>query len=72
MIAITAISFITVLLPSTTVVLVVITLVIAASVVIIVIVAVVELAIIVAGPCDRHCLRGGLGRRVLVSHVGQT
>jgi hypothetical protein len=48
-IAIAAISFITVLLPSTTVVPVVITSVIAASVIIIVIVAVVELAIIIAG-----------------------
>jgi hypothetical protein len=48
-IAIAAISFVTVLLPSTTVVPVVITPVIATSVTIVVIVAVVELAIIVVG-----------------------
>jgi hypothetical protein len=48
-IAIATISFVTVLLPSTTVVPVVITPVIVASVVIVVIVAVVELAIIIAG-----------------------
>jgi hypothetical protein len=48
-IAITVISFVTVLLPSTMVVPVVIMPVIAASVIIVVIVAVVELAIIVAG-----------------------
>jgi hypothetical protein len=48
-IAIAAISFVTVLLPLTTVVPVVITPVIAVSVIIVVIVAVVELAIIVAG-----------------------
>jgi hypothetical protein len=48
-IAIVAISFITVLLPSTTVVPMVIASVIAVSVVIVVIVAVVELEIIVAG-----------------------
>jgi hypothetical protein len=52
-IAIAAISFITVLLPSTMVVPMVITPVIAASVVIVVIVAVVELAIIIAGGFPR-------------------
>jgi hypothetical protein len=48
-IAITAISFVTVLLPSTTVVPMVITPVITASVIIVVIMAVVELAIIITG-----------------------
>jgi hypothetical protein len=48
-IAIAAISFVTVLLPSTMVIPVVITPIITASVIIVVIVAVVELAIIVAG-----------------------
>jgi hypothetical protein len=48
-IAITAISFVTVLLPSTTVVPMVIMPVIAASVIIVVIMAVVELAIIITG-----------------------
>jgi hypothetical protein len=48
-IAIVVISFVTVLLPSTTVVPMVITPVIAASVIIVVIVAVVELAIIIVG-----------------------